>query len=85
MKKELSSRTGTIANVFSKHRNELFVLIEEDKFQQLQTTVNSLLDDPSLKNNPAIEEAKRVLNKCSSKKNLYYSTLVTYMTGMKVS
>lgn len=85
MKQELSSKKGTIANVFTKKRDELFTLIETNQYEKLQSVVNELLDDPSLKGNPAVAEAKLTLKKCSAKRNLYYSTLMTYMTGMKVS
>lgn len=83
--KELSEKRGTIANVFNKHRDELFNLIAANRFKDLQLKVNSLLDDPKLEDNPATDEARRVLEKCSKKQNLYYSTLMTYLTGMKVS
>lgn len=85
MKDELSSKKGTIANVFSKKRNEIFELINNDDYIKLQSLINDLLNDKSLKGNNAVEEAKQTLNRCARKKNLYYSTLMTYMTGMKVS
>ena len=85
MKEELSSKKGTIANVLSEKRNEIFDLINKDNYIKLQILINDLLNDKSLKGNKAVEEAKQTLLKCSRKKNLYYSTLMTYMTGMKVS
>ena len=85
MKPEISNKKGTIANVFTKHKDKLFQLIQMDQYNQLRQEVDSLLNDPELKHNSAVEEARVTLDRCSRKKNLYYSTLMTYMTGMKVS
>lgn len=83
--KNLSTKKGTIANVFTKHQEELFELINQNKFTELKSRVDALLSDKSLSNNPAILEAKEVFKKSSKNPSLYYSILMTYMTGMKVS
>lgn len=85
MKKDLSTEKGTIANVLEKHKDELFELIQLNDFEKLKKRVNELLDDSSLKNNSAKEEAKQILNKAAVRPNYYYSVLMTYLTGMKVS
>ena len=81
---DLSTKKGTIAKVLTDHRNEIYTLIEQNKYNQVQMKVDELLNDPSLKGNPATAEARQTLKKCSRNPNLYYSTLITYMTGVKV-
>ena len=82
---DLTTKRGTIANLLSKNKEELFELINLDEYQKLQIRVNELLNDDSIKNNPAVVEAKMNLSRHANKKNLYYSILMTYLTGMKVS
>ena len=85
MRKELNTIEGTIAHLLTNNKEELFSLINADQFEKLQTRVNELLDNPSIAKNPAVVEAKLTLRRCAVKKKLYYSTLMTYLTGMKVS
>ena len=82
--KELFEKRGTIAKVLMKHKDELFTLIENNNYPRLRVRVQELLDDSSLRDNPKVIEAKRTFYNIKNP-NLYYSTLITYMTGEKVS
>lgn len=87
MKKDtdLTKKRGTIAKVLADHKEELYALMGQNKYAQVQLRVDELLNHPSLKGNPAVEQAKLTLKQSSRNPNLYYSTLFTYMTGLKVS
>lgn len=83
MKKELYETKGTIAHVFVSNKEKIFALMQPSTFNALKSLINSLLDTEELKGNPAIENAK--VNLSNKGFNLYTSTLMTYMTGSKVS
>lgn len=76
----------SIKTVLSAHQDELFALSASiHTFNQLKNRVNELLDSDELKGNASAADAKLVFQNCSRNFNLYLSTLMTYMTGMKVS
>lgn len=76
----------SIKTVLSEHQDELFALSASiHTFSQLKKKVNELLDSEDLKENKSVTDAKLVFQNCSNHYNRYLSTLMTYMTGMKVS
>lgn len=83
----IEQRNGTIAHVLAQYQDELFNLINSDKLLAVHKKVMVLLDDPSITDREAQQKAKDLFNHClcHNKKSLYYSTLMTYLTGMKVS
>lgn len=81
--KDLQQTKGTIAYVLTQHQDELYALINAGQIEQCRVRSIELLDDPSITDKNAVVNAKNVLK--TSKINLFLSTLMTYMTGMKVS
>ena len=83
MEKDLQKTKGTIAYVLTEHRDELYGLINAGKIEECRARAIELLDDSSIIDKKAVAQAKDVLRK--KYQNLFLSSLMTYMTGMKVS
>lgn len=76
----------SIKTVFTAHRDEIFALcVNKTQFPQLMAKVNEILDSKELAGNDSVAEAKAILNGKKNQYNNYLSTLMTYMTGDKVS
>lgn len=82
MKKE---KTITIKQVLNENVTELYDLINKNQYKRLTVRVQELLNDERIKTNEATSKAKVIFANCERNKNLYYSTLMTYITGIKVS
>ena len=80
---ELHNRKGTIAYIFNKHQIELFDLINENNILGARQRALELLNDPTITDKNAVITAKNIFTR--SKDNLFLSSLMSYMTGMKVS
>lgn len=75
----------SIRRVFTKNQEELFALCQNRaQFIQLQQKVDELLNSDELKDNKSVLDAKIIFNNCKVNYNRYVSTLMTYLTGMKV-
>ena len=83
MKKELYKTHGTIAHVFVSNKDKIFALMQPNTFNSLKSFINELLDAKELAGNPAVADVKANLSNKGF--NLYTSTLMTYMTGSRVS
>lgn len=78
---DLSKKRGTIAHYLTKHQDEIYAC-GNDVYRMKQVVLDLLRKD-EIQDNPETPEAIRILSSC--KGALFLSTLVTYMTGMKVS
>lgn len=79
-------QSKSIKTVFNAHLNEIYAYLNfKEEFSALKEKVNNLLDDEELKNNESVQEAKQIFKQCSNNYNRYVSTLLTYITGIKVS
>lgn len=75
-----------VQTVLMKHKDELFnYCVSKAQFRQLQAKVEEILNSEELKDNTSVDEVKMIFNNCKSNYNRYISTLMTYLTGMKVS
>lgn len=81
--KDISERKGTIAYVFKQHLDELYECLDWYGVPEARKKVLQLLDDPSITDVEAVAQAKQIF--ATAKPHLFLSTLVTYMTGVKVS
>lgn len=83
--KDLSTTKGTIAYALTQNLDSLFQAINQGVCtKDLHSAVCKILDnDTSLKTGD-VANAKNILFKHLNNKNLYCSTLMTYMTGLKV-
>lgn len=81
--RDLTKIKGTIAYSLTAHQKELFDMVESNVAQtKLHAAVCNILDqDESLRKEDVIK-CKEILS--HSFGNKYLSTLMTYMTGMKV-
>ena len=75
----------TIKQVLNENVTELYDLINKNQYKNLTVRVQQLLDDERLKTNKDVAKAKTIFTNCERNRNLYYSTLMTYITGIKVS
>ena len=80
-----NQKTITIKQVLNENVTELYDLINKNQYKRLTIRVQELLNDERLKTNEATPKAKAIFANCERNKNLYYSTLMTYITGIKVS
>ena len=79
-------QSKSIKTVFNAHLNEIYSYLNyREDFGLLKQKVNTLLDDEELKDNESVQEAKQIFKQCSNNYNRYVSTLLTYLTGIKVS
>lgn len=88
MAKRSPYNSKSIKTVLGKHQAEIYALIEcssQKQFSQLVNRVNEILDSKELEGNESVLKAKGIFRNCSSNYNRYLSTLMAYMTGMKVS
>ena len=86
MSKKSPYNSKSIKTVLEAHKDEIYSLCySRSQFSQLINKVDEILESSDLKGNESAVEAKGILNKCSRNYNLYLSTLMTYMTGIKVS
>lgn len=75
-----------VQTVLMKHKDELFeYCVDKSQFRQLQAKVSEILDSEELKDNTSVGEVRTIFNNCRSNYSRYLSTLMTYLTGMKVS
>ena len=81
MAKNLTRYNGTIANHLMSHKDEIWACGNDVK--KMREVVIKLLDAPTLKDKKAVFEAKEIFRK--SHDSLFLSSLITYMTGEKVS
>ena len=81
MAKNLTKYNGTIANHLTAHKDEIWACGNDIK--RMREVVTKLLDSPNLKDKKAVYEAKQIFAKAHD--SLFLSSLVTYMTGEKVS
>lgn len=79
----IESRKGTIANVLTKHREELFEYLNNGDIRGCRKKALELLEDPTITDKAGVATAKKVFARPGD--NLFLSCLVTYMSGMKVS
>lgn len=80
-----TSNKGTLAYTLNSHQQQIFDLINKNKFQELKNLVNKILADKTLTKNPRTLQAQQELKNASHNANYYYSVLMTFMTGVKVS
>ena len=83
MKRPINTIPGTIAYILDQNRNELFDLINKNKIAEARQKALMLIQDKSIKDKKAVITATNVFTK--SNNNLFLSTLMSYMTGLKVS
>lgn len=81
MAKNLTKYNGTIAKHLMSHKDEIWAC--GDNVRQMREVVIKLLDEPTLKDKKAVFEAKEIFRKAHD--SLFLSSLITYMTGDKVS
>lgn len=82
MARSLDKIPGTIAKVLNDNRTEIYDLIGANKMEDARAKVLDILDSPDIKDEAARAKAKDVFSKIHG--NQFLSTLVTYMTGLKV-
>ena len=80
-----SVKVITIMQVLNENQKELYDMINKNQYRNLTARVQELLNDDRLKTNKDVAKAKTIFANCERNRNLYYSTLMTYMTGIKVS
>ena len=80
MKRDLQQYEGTIANYLTNHKNEIWAC--GNNIVKMKQVVLDLLSKDEIKNNPQTPKAIKVLSKLNGAR--FTSTLMTYMTGMKV-
>lgn len=83
MKRPINTIPGTIAYILDQNRNELFDLINKNKIAEARQKALMLIQDKSIKDKKAVITATTVFTKANN--NLFLSTLMSYMTGLKVS
>lgn len=84
MKKDIK-KIVTIKQVLNENTTTLYAMIDKGQYRELTCKVQELLNDERLKTNKDVEKAKTIFRNCERNRNLYYSTLMTYITGIKVS
>lgn len=78
--KDLSTKKGTIAQYLSKNKEKIWAC--GDDIAKMKAVVLELLSAKEIASNPATPEAIRILSK--TRGNQFLSTLVTYMSGLKI-
>ena len=81
--KNLPTKKGTIAYILNQHMNEIFSLINANNISGARKLALELIKDKSISDKQAVITASEIFNK--SNDNLFLSSLMSYMTGMKVS
>lgn len=82
MSKDLTKYRRTIAKVLTDNKTAIFNCSPNIQLMK-ETTIKILQNSEELKRNSATSEAILILRKCNG--NKFLSTLVTYMSGIKVS
>ena len=80
MTRDLQKYEGTIANYLTKHTNEIWAC--GNNLVKMKEVVLDLLSKDEIKSNPETAKAIKILSKLNGAR--FTSTLMTYMTGMKV-
>lgn len=75
----------SISTILNKNKEAIYSLLNEYKVEEARLKVLELLDCAELKNNSAVYKAKNAFQSCKYKQSLFLSTLVTYMTCIKVN
>lgn len=78
--KNLSNKKGTIAAYLTRNRDKIFAC--GNNIDKMKEVVLELLRSEEIKDNPATAESIKVLSRARG--NAFLSTLITYMTGLKV-
>ena len=81
--RDLSTKKGTIAYILNAHKDELFELISNNNIKGARNKAVELLNSSEISDKSAVITAKEIFTK--SKDNLFLSSLMSYMTGMKDS
>lgn len=81
--KNLHTKRGTIAYILNQNKDILFDLINKNDLYGARTKAVELINDGSVSDRGAVITATEIFTK--SKDNLFLSSLMSYMTGMKVS
>lgn len=81
MKKNIQNQKGTIAYVLTKNTDKLWAC--GDNIKAMREVAIKLLDDKSITDKEAVIKARKIFQ--TAKDNLFLSTLMTYMTGDKVT
>lgn len=81
--KNLHTKRGTIAYILNQNKDILFDLINKNNIGGARTKAVELINDGSITDRSAVITATEIFTK--SKDNLFLSSLMSYMTGMKVS
>lgn len=81
------TKSKAIQTILSHHQAELFEMINNGaSLRSLNEKVTECLDEAEATGNKSVPEAREIFRSCCAKGyNCYLSTLMTYMTGMKVS
>lgn len=79
----IEKRKGTIAWYFTKNQDSIYAPLYKNDIKSAKKVVLELLESPEITDEPAREKAKSIFSGKISTSN-FLSTLVTYMTGMKV-
>ena len=79
-KRDLTKVPGTIANYLTNHQSEIFECGSD--FNKMKSVTLKLLESEEIKDKKAQLEAINSLSK--AKPSSFYSTLVSYMTGLTV-
>lgn len=80
---DLHTKRGTIAYILNQNKDTLFNLINNNEINKARQKAIELISDDSITDKKAVITATNVFKK--SKDNLFLSSLITYMTGLKVS
>lgn len=78
--KDLSSKKGTIAQYLTKNEQKIWACGKD--INKMKACVLELLSAEEIQSNPETANAVHILSKLHG--NHFLSTLVTYMTGMKI-
>ena len=81
--KDLHTKRGTIAYTLNEHMTELFDLINANNIKGARKKAVQLITDANISDKQAVLTATDIFT--NAKDNLFLSSLMSYMTGMKVS
>jgi hypothetical protein len=81
--KDLHNKKGTIAYVLNEAKEELFTLINTNDIRGARNKAVEIINTGNVSDKKAVVTATMVFRE--SKDNLFLSSLMSYMTGLKVS
>lgn len=81
--KDLHTKRGTIAYTLNQHMPELFDLINKNNIKGARKKAVQLITEANISDKQAVLTATDIFT--NAKDNLFLSSLMSYMTGMKVS